>query len=342
MSEPQTIQFNLPCRCCVPLRNVQSSCFLVTSNSTIEENEIYLVEYDSVSNAVEKKNVYSHSSEIRYIASSPFGSDLIIYTSSVSKHNKTPKVVMYSLKDNFPSNKLKEKFVFPSDQLSFVLLSPSAANTLYLLSSDGLSTWNEDGGNWVQTSSSSFTATDNSLAAAAHKSHPDCVATGNGKHIYITDVRANKISLAIANAHVGDVKCLDFSSSTQYRLASGGSDGCVNMYDIRNANYKLFSNPNAHDHWVESMAYNTDYESLLLTSSSDKTLKVWNVQDIKQDSDSVGLSVKPVEKTSLDDSLHSCCWSAHEPSVYMAVSHSGIISFNTLSSKVQLSVRTKL
>lgn len=58
------------------------------------------------------------------------------------------------------------------------------------------------------------------------------------RSVRIWDVRqkARKSSLAIANAHEADVNVISWNKLTEYLIVSGGDEGGLNVWDLRNIN----------------------------------------------------------------------------------------------------------
>eukprot|EP00477_Mikrocytos_mackini_P001617 GAHX01001743.1.p1 GENE.GAHX01001743.1~~GAHX01001743.1.p1 ORF type:complete len:383 (-),score=64.99 GAHX01001743.1:34-1182(-) len=103
-------------------------------------------------------------------------------------------------------------------------------------------------------------------------------SVGDDKCLIIWDTREKLPSVVIESAHDSDVNCVDFSWQTQ-ELLTGGADGVLNVWDVRNMD-EAKNSIQAHSDEIISCKFsptNTNGKQLALTGSNDKTCKVWDL-----------------------------------------------------------------
>mmetsp|Transcript_13043 Transcript_13043/g.34200 ORF Transcript_13043/g.34200 Transcript_13043/m.34200 type:complete len:415 (-) Transcript_13043:583-1827(-) len=106
------------------------------------------------------------------------------------------------------------------------------------------------------------------------------------------DPRMGKVVVQIAPATLsGSVRALSFSPHRQSLLASGGDDGVVQLWDIRNAAEPRTltslgrgvgpstGEDDCHDYEITSLNFHPTYEQLISTSSADGSVRVWHLPE---------------------------------------------------------------
>lgn len=102
------------------------------------------------------------------------------------------------------------------------------------------------------------------------------VAYGNVRGIINVWERAPGGAARKFAAHDGAVHCLSFSPATGRKLASGGADSSVKLFDLTAEDGKPVS-LGYHDDFVTSVAFNST-EDQLASGSADASVRVWNLQ----------------------------------------------------------------
>jgi len=82
-------------------------------------------------------------------------------------------------------------------------------------------------------------------------------------------VRNNKI----LRGHTGVVKCIDYDPSLS-RIISGSCDGSIRVWDVSKGKKKCVEVLEGHTNWVRGVQATGN---ILVSASSDRTLKVWNI-----------------------------------------------------------------
>ncbi|KAA6366328.1 MAG: hypothetical protein EZS28_038145, partial [Streblomastix strix] len=207
------VGFSQPSRCCAAVYSSAQPSFLVSTTS-LGENEIYLIQYDSVTNSAAIKKIYVHPTEIRSLAIN-ISDPSILFTSSI-EFEKGGTTQMFKLRDNFPSNKIGDielKSTIPHEELSEIVLSPFNSHHLCLHSMSGLYLFEENEGEWNKIQHYPSAACKTTLAASWGESGEEMsnnILTSNLNHILITDLREK-----------------------EFLFASGGKEGDIKLWDLR-------------------------------------------------------------------------------------------------------------
>jgi len=117
------------------------------------------------------------------------------------------------------------------------------------------------------------------------------------KTVRIWDTRARDRSMLFVAAHKTDVNVISWNSKVPHLLASGADDGSAKIWDLRN--FKS-SEPAAHFKWhrgpISSIEWHTTDESMLVMSSRDHTVTVWDMAlEEDPDASASGASLEGVE-----------------------------------------------
>jgi WD40 repeat protein len=90
------------------------------------------------------------------------------------------------------------------------------------------------------------------------------------------DTRTNGNSFRMkGHAHESTVRAIDYNPNKPYHIATGGDDSLVRIWDSRNLTHHLME-IKQHTHWVWDVAFNKLQDQLLLTSSSDTLVSLYN------------------------------------------------------------------
>jgi len=154
----------------------------------------------------------------------------------------------------------------------------------------------------------------------------------------MVDVRSNSEAMLIPNAHYAPIMSLDFAPTTQYRMATGCTDGMIKLWDVRQTGDELACIQDAHMHWVETLSFNNYHDELLVSASTDGTVKLWRT-DLMLESQNATTSCVESYKDH-EDSVHACCWGVCEmdPWCVASVSHDGRLVVQRVSQNVQYSI----
>lgn len=110
------------------------------------------------------------------------------------------------------------------------------------------------------------------------------------RSIRIWDVRqkAHRSALAIDGAHEQDVNVISWNRGTQYLLLSGGDEGALNVWDMRNFKANQRPAPVAHFAWhqgpISSVEWNPEEDSIFAASGRDDQVTLWDLA-VERDED---------------------------------------------------------
>ncbi|PFH36208.1 WD domain, G-beta repeat-containing protein [Besnoitia besnoiti] len=113
---------------------------------------------------------------------------------------------------------------------------------------------------------------------------------GSGGRLQIFDLRASTRAVASAvNPHGAFAAplAIDSNPNLSFSLVSGASDGSVAFWDWRMLHHPAILR-DIHSHWVTSVAFNAFHDQLLLTASTDSTVKLHHAEPL-----AVGRSLPP-------------------------------------------------
>jgi len=121
------------------------------------------------------------------------------------------------------------------------------------------------------------------------------------------------------------VRDIDINPNNPNFFVTGGDDYKIKFWDQRNTSKPLQKVLTKHSHWVWKVQYNPNFDSLVISSSSDGTVNLWNVSslsfrnphvmsntsttvlDLNTNTDSLDRLLKTYEDH--EDSIYSICWS---------------------------------
>lgn len=160
------------------------------------------------------------------------------------------------------------------------------------------------------------------------------VSTAVKSSILTFDSRSGKEAWRVDDAHAPQVRDLDFNPLRPYTFSSGGDDCCVKFWDYRKVDAPLL-NLELHSHWVWTVSYNPAYDQLLVSSSSDTFVNLWDVSSVsssakegecehtrKRTPHGVDHLIKTYDEH--EDSVYSVAWSCgSDPFVFASLSYDG-------------------
>jgi len=113
-----------------------------------------------------------------------------------------------------------------------------------------------------------------------------CWAVGEEKRIDTWDARKGSKSgptSSRANAHDGEIMCVDASMHKEHLLLTGGADSVVKLWDSRNMKTFLHSMEGCHSDDVTSVRWSPTSASFFMSSGGDRRVNVWDLGRIGQE-----------------------------------------------------------
>ncbi|TYZ63934.1 hypothetical protein PybrP1_002900 [[Pythium] brassicae (nom. inval.)] len=351
------------------LGDKENARFLVGTTSLQQPNQIHVLDFDSAANEVTRTQVYAHPSQVQELAPSPFAKDLVVTCGkrvgeravatlwrmddlsnggggeerAGGVESPTPLVVLTEL----PQQKL------PVSSVAWNVGDESATATLASAHGTALRTWSLLVGGSEATVQDKLEL-DVSLASSPtavgalrwDPHHPNYVSYTLGGSVQTWDTRAKSVAFAVEDAHLQAALDIDYNPNKPFCLASGGDDGKLKFWDLRQARQPLLALA-AHAHWVWSVRYNRFHDQLVLSASSDSTLALWRVSSIssapiveldEQDFMSEAAAGADVVDTNVrryaehEDSVYAVAWGASDSWLFGSVSFDGRFCVNHVPS----------
>ncbi|KAJ3428851.1 wd-repeat protein [Anaeramoeba flamelloides] len=206
---------------------------------------------------------------------------------------------------------------------------------------------------------------------------PNLVAIAIESNLSIWDLRdMKKESFVIRQAHEDRLRTIAFNRNSISQVASGGDDCKIKFWDLRKIQRGLENNEEpqdlltltGHSHWVWQLEFNPIHDRLLLSSSTDSTVKLWDApslafkdlrleelesdpdndfdqdqfeQDIDEYEENKNKKVTTQKDGLLntfedhDDSVYSIAWSKTEPWFFASISYDGRFVVNKVPEEIK-------
>ncbi|KAJ4462739.1 putative Protein TSSC1 [Paratrimastix pyriformis] len=319
----------LPCRQVGSVCGSDTNQFLVASCSLREENEIHLVNFDGERGEVTRKALFSfpkddpiHKGEVWTLT--PHPSDPTLFFTCCHTGDGRYVTQCWAMPSIDGGQQLgvplQLRYTFEGRrEISRVIVQPQLGSVrgaplqLGVISECGLQVYSAPQGTTrfvAQGSPYACTTGAFTMAGAWDPLHPHLVAVAKGGDLVVVDMRTNNEGLHVPGAHYAPIMALDFAPTTQYRLATGCTDGTIKLWDVRQNGEELACVPDAHMHWVETLSFNTYHDELLVSASTDATVRLWRTDLILDTPTAAGACVEAYRDH--EDSVHSCCWGTNE------------------------------
>lgn len=172
------------------------------------------------------------------------------------------------------------------------------------------------------------------------------------RSVRVWDVRAKgrKSAAQIAGAHESDINVMSWNRGTSYLLATGGDEGGIKIWDLRNLKGAAAAPPSpvAHFTWhsapITSIEWHPTEDSVFAASGSDDQVTLWDLS-VEQDEDEVGTKeihtangqkLKDVPSQLLfvhqgQSDVKEIHWHPQIPGCVISTAYSGFNVFKTIS-----------
>eukprot|EP00210_Caulerpa_lentillifera_P009141 g8715.t1 len=323
-----------------PFPNTETSSWIVATTNLREENEIRVLEYDEKSETLLSPLVYVHQNEVWDLVVPSNDPNVLLTTHNSglkydvtawkTKENGEHLEMVSNLKglDQSPQRILWRE---DGDQGALLTLEDTTIKEWSLLESDPKETSCGKGRDLDQFSNMHLPKDDkNMLYVINHQGYQ------------LWDLQNMKLVKSIEDCHDMPIKTLDTSD---HFIATCGDDCLTKIWDNRKLDQAM-SVLRGHSHWVWDCKFNPKFPSLLLTSSSDCSVLLWNTKQTDGDSPSdsntptrVMYEMSGDEQTTRftdhDESVYCVDWSQVDEWTFASLSYDGRIAVNKVPSETK-------
>jgi len=203
--------------------------------------------------------------------------------------------------------------------------------------------WQLEGSNSSAKALKTFGGLQRIFTASLSPNHANQMATANDSTIKGWDFRQATATYTMEKAHSAAIRDLDFNPNRAYVLSSCGDDMAVKFWDVRNTKEPIKILNALHQHWIWSVKHNKLHDQLVITSSSDHQVKLWNVasicsalnsKDSLHDDEHRTLNKRIMEDHQIksfeehEDSVYSVAWGAASIWMFASLSYDGRLVIN--------------
>ncbi|XP_049849660.1 EARP-interacting protein homolog [Schistocerca gregaria] len=243
-------------------QKVSKNCFLVGTQALNQKNEVHLVEVNEELDNFSRIQIYAHPHEIWSLSCCPTDSKKFF-----TVYNTVPDFKC-SLWRTSPKNKLREigQLSRPeSKQIKRVLWQPSDLDKVCTIDVESVHLWDAQTLEHIQGTAGN--ALGQFEAGCWTSRLGDQVLVTNRTEIQLFDFKSNKTSVCIEHAHEIFTRDIDVNLDNSHYLMSGGDDGRVKYWDLRNVKEPVMTYEN-HEHWVTQVRFNPFRPFLALSADS--------------------------------------------------------------------------
>ncbi|CAJ1019983.1 WD domain, G-beta repeat, putative [Leishmania lindenbergi] len=305
--------------------------FLIGTANLSAENKIHLIEYQDATKSLECAAVWPHNDPVMGLWCSPsLSADSLLAVSSLQQ------LEIFRISENVMSEPMcivtvRKRYslvLWDLDglQSEFKAVHQNTLATISLSSSKlGLETV-------------SYTSSEGSIRCAALAPYDPTlclISCDNG--LQLIDLRSKKASSFAATKYshgFGYSTAVDFDRLKPGQFLSAGTDGYVYIHDIRyntSCSLAMLQHMKAHEHTVQGCQFNSFRDELVLSCSSDQTLKLW---DLEQNNEPKCLR----RLADYGDSVVALCWSSNSPWVFAGLSFNGKLLVDTVPNEKKMSI----
>eukprot|EP00474_Spongospora_subterranea_P001717 CRZ02175.1 hypothetical protein [Spongospora subterranea] len=253
-------------------------------------------------------------------------------------------VIQYASSDSESSKQvpisISETVSFPKHPAEMTYATFCDADSVVTLDRETLRHWHIDRGSSEPNLSDGFVF---GKVPNLRVGKPDPLSAGrfiaaSGANVNVFDWRQaspSESALQISSAHPAPIQDLDINPNKPHHLVTAGSDGSIRFWDLRRPDAPILMLL-GHTHWVESVAYNHHHDQLVLSGSSDCTVRLWSAQSVSS-APSIGLDTSESPNRVIEiikdheDSVYQACWSASDAWVFASLSYDGRVVVNNVN-----------
>ncbi|KAF8819475.1 WD domain, G-beta repeat-containing protein [Cardiosporidium cionae] len=162
------------------------------------------------------------------------------------------------------------------------------------------------------------------------------------------DLRMDSAVFHRPRAHPSAVLDVDYNPNMPNLVVTGGVEGSLRFWDIRQLEDPVQILSNVHSHWITCVRYNQCHDQLILTGGTDNIVKLHRVEmsaNVSTPEESAGNEETQDTSSSListhdehEDSVYEVIWSKNDSWCFASLSHDGRIAINHVPSSEKYSI----
>lgn len=318
--------------------------FAVGSTIVGKTNQIQVVEYDDAQNTIQCVQTLDHADEIWWLNYHTSKPDILFTISSKSTvRGRVTKLFEVPEPDSLSQALGTQEHQSIEEIATFNTPDPMAKRVFYLANDDSQCVISCESSLYrydiekpdkpVQTINieDGITLT----AAAADPLHAGNVVGTCGKDVLLWDLRQDgKVSFKIEDSHSPVALDVAFNANKSLWIVTGGADGNIRCWDIRNSSKPLVCEFHASSHWVTRAVPSDSHEQLILTSGTDSKVRCFNASQFAFQNEGKLPDGEIIKSVRHDDSVYCVTWAANNPWVFASVSYKGQVVVCQLPSQV--------
>ncbi|KAJ1816849.1 Protein tssc1 [Coemansia sp. RSA 2675] len=307
------------CLASLPSHSASQSLFALGTLGVHDPGEVHVVNLNTDEDQTLHSTVHKHTTGIRSLSAAWSEQELMLVTTDGA-------IELVSLSDQKETRQLAK--LDHHGKASRVLCHQQAKHAAVIAT--GVTVWD-----MTQLTSMHTLPVDDVETAAWHPTTTGLATSDTHGGLRTWDLRTATVSIECA--HAGRIRALDYNPNLPHHLASGGSDGILRIWDLRNPNSPLLTAAN-HTHWICALHYNPSHDQLLLSAGSDALVNLESAVSLSSacaaDTHSDD-STRPTDGLVMqyddhESSVYAVQWSANDPWVFASLSFDGRLVINTV------------
>ncbi|GAW83593.1 hypothetical protein, conserved [Plasmodium gonderi] len=161
--------------------------------------------------------------------------------------------------------------------------------------------------------------------------HENVIAVISDTNVYGYDIKSNTEIFSAHTNHKANLSCIDFNSNIPNVIITSSNDGYIKFWDLRFLE-NAFLTINIHSHWITSIHFNNFHDELLLSTSTDNTVKLHKIEYPTnlnlQDKETNYKLIKTY--TDHEESVYQGVWSKTDAWIFASLSYDGKCVVNSV------------
>lgn len=305
--------------------DIERHGFLVGTADCTKSNKICAIEFDDESNSISNLYSWKHDEEIINLSCSS-AKKICLFSAVFRDHTVLYRVEGDNRKDICSSHIRCSQILWDAEEI----------NSCVAISDHSLQSISIDADKLGLVTSHFQCDDENILCASLDPFHSGQSLVALRRSISLIDIRASKSVMEFSPIMhgLGDLTSLEYSPVTPGRFLTTGSDGTIRVHDIRMSTGDGLDSKayfQAHDHAVHKALFNPFHDELVISCSSDQSLRLWELQ-------STGDGVPVQMLNEFHDSVLNLCWSMSGPWIFAGLSYNGKLVVESVQDEKKMNI----